>query len=77
MITDEVMIKLAAALAISIGGLGPALAIGYLVGSAMDAIGKNPKSENAIRTTMVLGGGLAEALAIYSFVIALILCLVI
>ena len=77
MITDEAMIKLAAALAISIGGLGPALAIGYLVGSAMDTIGKNPKSENAIRTTMVLGRGLAEALAIYSFVIALILCLVI
>jgi F-type H+-transporting ATPase subunit c len=39
----------------------------------MDAIGRNPEAENAVRTTMILGIGLAEAIAIYAFVIALIL----
>lgn len=75
--TDRGLTMLGAALAISLGGLGPAIAIGLIVSSALTAIGKNPESENAIRTAMVLGGGLAEAVGIYSFVIALILCLVV
>jgi F-type H+-transporting ATPase subunit c len=62
-----------AAFAIAIGGLGPGLGIGMAVRGAMDAIGRNPEAENAVRTTMILGCGLAEAIAIYAFVIALIL----
>jgi F-type H+-transporting ATPase subunit c len=49
------------------------LGIGMAVRGAMDAIGRNPEAENAVRTTMILGCGLAEAIAIYAFVIALIL----
>jgi F-type H+-transporting ATPase subunit c len=64
---------LAAAIAIGVGGLGPGLGIGMAVRGAMDAIGRNPEAENAVRTTMILGCGLAEAIAIYAFVIALIL----
>lgn len=63
----------AAALAIAIGSIGPGLGIGIAVRGAMEAIGRNPEAENAIRTTMILGIGLAEAIAIYAFVIALIL----
>jgi F-type H+-transporting ATPase subunit c len=65
--------KLAAAIAIGFGAIGPGLGIGIAVKGAMDAIGRNPESENAVRTTMILGVGLAEAVAIYAFVIALIL----
>ena len=64
---------LAAGIAIGVGGLGPGLGIGVAVRGAMDAIGRNPEAENAVRTTMILGCGLAEAVAIYAFVIALIL----
>ena len=77
MMTDDSLIKLGAAIAIGLGSLGPALAIGYITGLALTATGKNPGAEHAIRNTMILGGGLAEALAIYGFVIALILALVI
>ncbi len=65
--------KLAAAIAIGVGAIGPGLGIGIAVRGAMDAIGRNPEAENAIRTTMILGIGLAEAVAIYAFVVALIL----
>jgi F-type H+-transporting ATPase subunit c len=69
----ETASKLGAAIAIGIGGLGPGIGIGIAVKGAMDAIGRNPEAENAVRTTMIIGIGLAEAIAIYAFVIALIL----
>ncbi len=63
----------AAAAAIGLGALGPGLGIGLAVRGAMEAIGRNPEAEGAVRTTMIIGAGLAEAVAIYAFVIALIL----
>ncbi|MGI6207305.1 MAG: ATP synthase F0 subunit C [Anaerolineae bacterium] len=74
---QDATVFLAAALAIGLGGLGPGIGIGYAVGKAMEAIGRNPEAEGAVRTTMILGAGLAEAVAIYAFVIALILALVV
>jgi len=75
--TDDGLIKLGAAIAIGLGSLGPSLAIGWIVGSALTAVGENPNMEGAIKNTMILGCGLAEAISIYAFVIALILALVI
>ncbi len=63
----------AAAAAIGLGALGPGLGIGLAVRGAMEAIGRNPEAEGAVRTTMIIGAGLAEAVAIYAFVTALIL----
>lgn len=64
------------AIAIGIGGLGPALGIGLAVRGAMDALGRNPEAANEIRTTMIVGAALAEAVAIYAFVIAIIIAFV-
>jgi F-type H+-transporting ATPase subunit c len=75
--TENAVIKLAAAIAIGLGAIGPGLGIGIAVGKAMEAIGRNPEAEGAVRTTMILGAGLAEAVAIYAFVIALVLSLVV
>lgn len=60
-------------LTIAIGGIGPAVAIGIIVGKALDAIGRNPEAASKIQTNMILGVAFAEAIAIYSLVIALIL----
>lgn len=65
-----------AAIAIGVGGLGPALGIGLAVRGAMDAIGRNPEAAGDIRATMIVGAALAEAVAIYAFVIAVIIALV-
>jgi F-type H+-transporting ATPase subunit c len=64
-------VKFAAALAMGIGSIGPALGIGMAVSKAMEAIGRNPEAASAIQGVMIVGIGLAEAVAIYAFVIAL------
>jgi len=69
----ETMRLLAAGLAIAIGALGPALAIGMLASKAMEAIGRNPDAASEIRTSMILGMAFAEAIAIYALVVALII----
>ena len=68
--------RLAAGLAIGLGGIGPGIGIGIAVMGAMQAIGRNPDAEGAVRGTLILGAGLAEAVAIYAFVTALVLIFV-
>ena len=69
----ESMKLLAAALAIGVGAIGPALGIGNLGGKAMEAIGRNPEAEPKIRVNMILAIAFAEAIAIYALVVALII----
>ena len=66
-----------AALAIGLGGLGPGLGIGFIGRAAMEAIGRNPEAAGEIRTVMILAAALAEAVAIYAFVIAIIIAFVV
>lgn len=65
-----------AALAIAVGSIGPGLGIGLAVRGAMEALGRNPEAAGDIRTTLIIGAGLAEAVAIYAFVIAIIILFV-
>jgi len=65
--------RLAAGLAIGLGGIGPGIGIGIATMGAVQAIGRNPDAEGPVRTTLILGAGLSEAVAIYAFVVALIL----
>jgi F-type H+-transporting ATPase subunit c len=63
-------IMLAKALAIGIGSLGPALAIGFIGAKAMESIGRNPEAASKILVPMLLSIAFAEAVAIYALVIA-------
>jgi F-type H+-transporting ATPase subunit c len=65
-----------AGLAIGLGGLGPGIGIGLAVNGALQAIGRNPEAEGSIRTNMIIGAGLAEAVAIYALLIALLILFV-
>ncbi|VVA44289.1 ATP synthase subunit c [Candidatus Roizmanbacteria bacterium] len=71
--STETMKLLAAAIAIAVGAIGPGLGIGMIGGKAVEALGRNPEAESAIRTTMILALAFAEAIAIYALVVALIL----
>ncbi|ACM04991.1 ATP synthase subunit c [bacterium HR27] len=71
-----VVVPMAAALAIGLGALGPGIGIGLAVKGAMEAIGRNPEAEGAVRLTMIIGAALAEAVAIYAFVVAVIIAFV-
>jgi F-type H+-transporting ATPase subunit c len=65
--------SVAAAIAIGLGALGPALGIGRLAAKAMEAIGRNPEAAPKIQTAMILSIAFAEAIAIYALVVALII----
>ncbi len=71
--TDAGMRLLASAIAIGIGAIGPGLGIGLLAARAMEALGRNPEAEPAIRLNMLLAIVFAEAIAIYALVVALII----
>jgi len=58
------------ALAIAIGGIAPAIAIGKIGSKAMESIGRNPESAGKILVPMLLAAAFAEAIAIYALVIA-------
>lgn len=67
------MQDLAIAIVMGVGAIGPALAIGLLVGKGLEAIGRNPEAASKIQTNLILGAAFAEAIAIYALVVALIL----
>lgn len=55
------------------GAAMPAFAIGWMGSKAMEAIGRNPEAASRIQTPLVLAIAFAEAIAIYSLVVALII----
>ena len=69
----ESMKFLAIGIVMSIGTLGPALAIGKIAAKAAEAIGRNPEAAPKVQTAMILALAFAEAIAIYGLVVALIL----
>ena len=69
----QVARELAPAITIAIGSAITALAIALIGKSAMEAIGRNPEAAGKIQTPLILVVAFAEAIAIYSLVIALIL----
>lgn len=62
----------AAAFAIAIGGIAPAIALGMIGSKAMEAIGRNPEAAGKIFAPMLLAMAFTEAVAIYALVIAFI-----
>ena len=68
---------LAAGLAIGLGALGPGIGIGILGYGAMQALGRNPEARGPIQINMLVAIGLAEAVAIYALIVAIILAFVV
>ncbi len=60
-------------LVMAFAGVGPGIGIGLIGLGAMQAIGRNPEATSKIQTNMILGFAFAEAIAIYSLVIALVI----
>lgn len=63
----------AAALAMALGGYGPARALGESLTKALDAIARQPEASGQITRTLIIGMALIESIAIYAFVVALII----
>ena len=56
-------------------GLGAGLGISLATGKAVDAIARQPEAESKISKNLILGCALAEATAIYGFIIGLLIIL--
>ena len=63
----------AAALAIAIGAMFPAIAMGRAITQALDSLARQPEAEKAITRTLFIGLAMIESLAIYVLVIVLII----
>lgn len=66
------LVAIGAAVAV-LTGIGAGLGIGLATGKAVDAIARQPEAESKISKSLLLGCALAEATAIYGFVIALMI----
>src|SRR5512145_3498523 len=69
----EVAIALAAGVAVAIAAFGAALGQGRVGAAAMESVGRNPNAADRLFLPLVLSLALLEALALYGFVIAIIL----
>jgi F-type H+-transporting ATPase subunit c len=68
-----ILSTLGGVLAIALGVLGPALAMGRAISQALDALARQPEAEKAISRTLFIGLAMIESLAIYVLVIVLII----
>ncbi len=64
-------IALGAAIAV-LAGIGAGIGIGIATGKAVEGIARQPEAAGQIRTTLILGCALAEATAIYGFVVSIL-----
>ena len=72
----KAMAMLAAGLCMGIGAIGPGIAIGNLVGKALEGIARQPEAGGQIQTAMFIGIAFAEAISLYALVVAFLLIFV-
>lgn len=59
----------------AIGVIGGGIGVGNATGKAVEGVSRQPEASGKIMSTLIVGAALAEATAIYAFLIALILAL--
>lgn len=69
----ETMKMLAVGLVMGLGALGPGIGIGILGYGAMQGLARNPEARGPIMTNMLIAIAMAEAIAIYALVVAIML----
>ena len=59
------------------GMLGAALGVGMIFSTMLSGIARNPESEDRLKKYVYTGAALAEAMGLFSFVLALLLIFVV
>ncbi|MBF0483433.1 MAG: ATP synthase F0 subunit C [Candidatus Omnitrophica bacterium] len=65
-------IALSIPVGLGLAALGTGIGLGRAVGSAMEAIGRQPEASNKIMINMIIGCAIIEAITIYVLVFAFI-----
>lgn len=68
----EAIIAIGAAVAV-LTGIGAGVGIGIATGKAAEAIARQPEAASKISKNLILGCALAEATAIYGFIIGILI----
>lgn len=71
--TDSAIIAIAAALAIAVSTIAPAIGQGKTAAAAMESIARQPDAAGNIRSTLIIAMALMEALTIYGLLVAFML----
>jgi F-type H+-transporting ATPase subunit c len=66
-------VMITAGFGMAIGVLAPALGQGIAIKSALEGVARNPGASGKILTTMMIGLAMIESLAIYVFVVVMII----
>lgn len=61
-------LRVAYPLGLGLAAVGSAFGLGRAVGSAMDAMGRQPEAAGRIQTAMIIGCAFIEALTIYALI---------
>ena len=64
---------LAAGLGMGLGSIGTGIGQGLAIKAACEGVARNPGASGKIMTTMMIGLAMIESLAIYVFVVAMII----
>lgn len=63
------MLSLGLPIGVGLAAIGSGIGLGGAVGSACEAIGRQPEASGKIMQAMIIGAGLIEALTIYALVV--------
>ena len=69
----QAMLGLALPVGLGMAAIGSGIGLGRAVGSAMEAIGRQPEASGKIQVAMIIGAALIEALTIYALVTVFLL----
>ena len=69
----QATLGLALPIGLGIAAIGSGLGLGRAVGSAMEAIGRQPEASGKIQVAMIIGAALIEAHTIYALVTVFLL----
>ena len=61
----------------ALAGIGAGVGIGIACGKAVEAVARQPEADGKITKLLLLGGALAEATAIYGFVVAILIIMLV
>jgi len=70
---DLVSLKFIAVGFMAFGMLGAALGVGNIFSSLLGSVARNPSAGDQLQRMAFIGAGLAEAMGLFSFVIAILL----
>lgn len=70
---EEIALKFIGVGFMAFGMLGAAIGVGNIFASLLNSIARNPSSSDELQKMAFIGAGLAEAMGLFSFVIAMLL----